>query len=241
MKKHRRYLAVGLAVLSLTLTGCGNEMYELTDEEQALIVQYAAHFVSKYNIYQKDGVVNVEPLEETEEETLTEATELPSGTEGTKPNPDIGDTEVDTEPTDKPVKPGISLAEALGLKDKLSIRYLGSEVAEHIKPGAGYDVNPTVKGNTLYIIKLGVKNISPEALALNHMNLDADFSIAGDFKVRHHQTMLENDFTSYIGTVPAGETVEMLLIFELKPEDAAMLGKPQLKITIEKETKTIEL
>lgn len=55
MKKGIRLLAVLSAALFL-LGGCGTPLYELTEEEEDLIVQGAAYMLSKYNIYQKDGM-----------------------------------------------------------------------------------------------------------------------------------------------------------------------------------------
>ena len=59
MKKDRRYLLIGMTVFSLFLGGCGTSMFELTVEEEELIIHSAAYFVAKHNIQQKDGVSNV--------------------------------------------------------------------------------------------------------------------------------------------------------------------------------------
>ncbi len=51
----------------LLLTGCGTKAYDLTEAEESQIVNYAVHVVSKYNSYQKDGLVYVDQsVEETE-------------------------------------------------------------------------------------------------------------------------------------------------------------------------------
>ena len=46
MKKQKRYLFIGVAVASLLLSGCGTQLYELTKEEEDLIVHSAAYFVA---------------------------------------------------------------------------------------------------------------------------------------------------------------------------------------------------
>ena len=39
----------------LLLGGCGTQMYDLSEDEENLVVQYSAHILAKYNIEQKDG------------------------------------------------------------------------------------------------------------------------------------------------------------------------------------------
>ena len=61
--KHRRKVTVKMKrkklctmlmglVFSFSLTGCGTSLYEMTADEQDVVVHYAAYAVSKYNIYQ---------------------------------------------------------------------------------------------------------------------------------------------------------------------------------------------
>ena len=50
----------------LLLGGCGTQMYDLSEDEENLVVQYSAHILAKYNIEQKDGMTaasSEEPLE----------------------------------------------------------------------------------------------------------------------------------------------------------------------------------
>ena len=43
-------------VAATVMTGCGTKIYDMTDEEQQLIVNYSAYALSKHNIYQPDGM-----------------------------------------------------------------------------------------------------------------------------------------------------------------------------------------
>ena len=47
-----RLLAV-LSATALLIGGCGTPMYELTEDEETLITQYAAYAVGKYNSLRK--------------------------------------------------------------------------------------------------------------------------------------------------------------------------------------------
>ena len=57
MKKGMRLLAV-LSATVLLVSGCGTQMYELTEDEETLITQYAAYAIGKHNIRQKDGMTS---------------------------------------------------------------------------------------------------------------------------------------------------------------------------------------
>ena len=50
----------------LLLGGCGTQMYDLSEDEENLVVQYSAHILAKYNIEQKDGMTAASS-EETQE------------------------------------------------------------------------------------------------------------------------------------------------------------------------------
>ena len=56
MKKFKRYLYIGVAVMMLFLTGCGAELYELTAEEEDLIVHSAAYYLAKHNIHHQSSL-----------------------------------------------------------------------------------------------------------------------------------------------------------------------------------------
>ena len=72
MKKRMQFLAILLAS-TVVLGGCGTALYELTDDEEDLIVSAAAQAVAKHNVFQIDGMTDVEPEIETEtQENTTE-------------------------------------------------------------------------------------------------------------------------------------------------------------------------
>lgn len=72
MKKRMQFLAILLAS-TVVLGGCGTSLYELTDDEEDLIVSAAAQAVAKHNVFQMDGITDVEPETETQmQENTTE-------------------------------------------------------------------------------------------------------------------------------------------------------------------------
>ena len=77
MKMKRKKLCTMLMglVFSFSLTGCGTSLYEMTADEQDVVVHYAAYAVSKYNVYQKDGMTSAQPGDEDEKQTKEQETE----------------------------------------------------------------------------------------------------------------------------------------------------------------------
>ena len=65
MKKKISLPVMAVAAI-LLLGGCGTQMYDLSEDEENLVVQYSAHILAKYNIEQKDGMTAASS-EETQE------------------------------------------------------------------------------------------------------------------------------------------------------------------------------
>ena len=71
----KKVLLSGLLLLSAgALYGCGETPYELEPNEEAIIVNYAAHIVAKYNMKQPEGYqyVYIPEDDETAAEDQTE-------------------------------------------------------------------------------------------------------------------------------------------------------------------------
>lgn len=231
MKKFKRYLCVALAVMMLFLTGCGAELYELTEEEEALIIHGAAYYVAKHNVKQKDGVNGYllpDSFDEEEDEPQTE-----SSNDGTGSG---GDTDVP-----KPPQELLALAELIGHKNDLKITYEGSYVSNSYKEGSAYFVEAE-KGKTFYVMKIKLTNITGEEVAVDNVSRSPKVKLVCDaVKVNSEITFLNSDFSTYLGTIGAGKSVETILLFEVSESVAEKIKAPALQITVGKSTKTIKL
>lgn len=87
MRKSKVQMTAAALMAVILLGGCGEAPYELNDKEEAVIVNYASHVVSKYNTYQREGLMHVAQ----EAEITEEAEELPAQTE--TPQEDMQSTE----------------------------------------------------------------------------------------------------------------------------------------------------
>ena len=220
MKKHRRFLAMGLVCISLLLSGCGTSLYELTADEEALIIKYAAHFIAKHNIYQKDGI----SIEVAEDETEIDDSQTP------------GDTE---EPNQGEVNKDPSIGEALNLPKGISLVHQESYVANNITI-PGYSVG-TEEGFTFYILKFQMKNDTDATIDVDIFSKNVSFKLTSGKTVLNSKNDPIVSLTSYVGSVKAGESVEVYLLFKVKEADASKISEPIIELVEGKTTKPVKL
>lgn len=237
MKNFKRYLFIGVAVMTLFLTGCGTQLYELTAEEEDLIIHSAAYFVAKHNIQQKDGVSGYplpESFDEEESESEPESeTELEDKNDGSG---SVGETD-----SAKPSEDMISLAQLIGHADDLKVTYEGSYVANSYMEGSAYFVDAE-EGKTFYVMKFNLTNATDQDVEVNNATKSPIVKLVSDaVTVKSEVTFLTSDFSTYQGTIKSGETVETILLFEVSETVADKITAPTLQITIGNSTKDIKL
>lgn len=231
MKKYKRYLFIGIVAMMICLTGCGNELYELTAEEEDLIIHSAAYFVAKHNIQQKDGVNGVPLPEDFEEETENSAT----GSEDSSGGDGSG------EETDNSSEKAATLAELIGHGDDLKVSYEGSYVDDSYMEGSAYVVDAE-EGKVFYVMKFKLTNTTDADVKVDNATKSLSVKLVSDaVTVRSEVTFLTSDFSTYQGTIKAGKSVETILLFAVSESVADQISSPILEITVGDETKNIKL
>lgn len=228
MRKKTVRIAV-TAAAGLMLTGCGDAAYNLTESEERIIVDYAAHMVTKYNTWQKEGLsyVDLEPEPETEE---------PTG-QPEEPETELQDLGV-------PLSPGMpeggedtgamtaGLPELFGAEG-ISIAYVGARLDTSYMEAAYYAVQAD-SGYTYLILGIDVTNTSEQEIALDYLTRQPQFSatVNGEVRSPAEITALTEDFATYMGTLSAGETEEMVLLFQV-PESVQWVDSLQLEVSVD--------
>lgn len=211
---------------SLMLTGCGEAPYELTEEEQQLIVSYSAHVVSKFNRYQKDGLTYVPNAGENE---IEESEEVIPETEQPEKNTEVVDGEasnvtenaVAEEPAEE------TTFDSVYADMGLTFTYLGNEVTDTYMEDDTYAVNAGL-GKKLLVLKVNVENQTEEAVAIDNLSAGDVFSAkyamdsGKNYNAKAVMTLLINDFTTYEGTIEPQTAVEMVIVFEIPAETTAV-------------------
>lgn len=238
MKRYKRLLFICIAACSLLLGGCGDALHELTVEEENLIVHYAAYAVAKHNIQQKDGMSgvlipeaepeNTESVDTPEDTEVTDDTQTPDGQGGTGDIPQVDNTTV-------------TMADVIGHSSDLTVVYNGSYVSNNYIEGSAYSVDASA-GNTYYIMKFILLNTTEAEVEVENVTKGLKFKLVyGDKTVSSESTFLMTDLSTYYGTIPAGQSVETVLLFEVPEDSVEQITEPKLQILIDNVLKNVKL
>lgn len=239
-------LALALAA-AFTFTGCGEALYEMTPEEESAVVSYASHVVAKYNSYQRDGEVFVsqEILDGEEEEEK----DSPPDTQQEMPDTqqEISDTQQSDEQSADQNSQGagdqestVSIKEALGL-DGITAQYGGASLCGVYDKSDSFAVDAE-PGKQLLVMSVKLTNETGEAVNLDILQKKPSFEavVNGDKNVQAQMTILPNDLATYQGSIPPGESVDTVLIFQV-PEEMESVSGIELGITIDGSRYTAKL
>lgn len=220
MKKILGLIAVLLS--AGMLMGCIG-VKELTDEEEARISEYAATLLLKYDANYKNLLWEDEKKEKEEEETE----EPPVKEEDKKPEETVSGPAITGEnPAADPVIENKSLAEAFGLSG-MDIQYSGCEFEKNFpREGKhGYMIQAE-EGKKLLVLKFQLKNNTSAAIPVDILSGVPSFRIRfNEEEVIAKMTIVLEDLSTMIEDVPAGATVEKVLVGEVPEEFAEQINK----------------
>lgn len=262
MKKNR--LAVGaLAVaVSITACGCGEQIYELTEEEEAVIVHYSAHAVSKFNKKQSEGIQDVAALKalrelkakeaeqrrkEMEEEEKERQEKLGQQEEENgsdkKPQSSVNAGQADSSngQDTQPKVSYVSLKEALKLSGVNAI-YRGYELVSAYKASQSYMVRAN-SGNELLVLHVNLKNSGSKTAECDILSKMPSFRLTlnGDVSVSADTTILLNDLGTYQGRIRAGDKARTVLIFQVKKGAVKSIESMDLEVKFGGEASLVHL
>ncbi len=226
--KKKRFLTFAVLFATVTsFTGCGTPLYELTENEEAIIANYSAYVISKYNSFQRDGMNSVVPeIQEEDTESAEEA--VASDTEATSDGADSVQT--------------LSLAQALNLPEGIDVTYDGFSIAPSYKEGSYYALEAD-SGYSYLIMNFTLTNSSDGACELDLFSEAPKFSmeIDGGNQITAEQNFLTYSLATYEGTVEAGDSVGLVLLFSVKDDTDESSVSPQLYIDEQDGTYSVNL
>lgn len=246
--KKGKIIGITVMVAGL-LTGCVDAMPDLTEEQSALIAEYAADMLLKYSPNYNYRIADEEALaeEETTEEMIEEATQEQSEVaqeEQTQESVNEMET-VETENSLNVIDASeVDFAETFGV-DGVEIRYDLLEVCNSYpkgESGSGFSVNAP-EGKSLIVISFIVENKSEEPVICDLFEKDFDVSMNlnnSNYK-KLSSTLLVNDFTTYIEEIPAGENREVVIVAETGEISEEEINSCILRISSDDESITVKL
>ncbi len=232
-------LTCGLLIAScLLLSGCGEKLTELTAEEEDIITLYAAKVVAKHNVRLSQGIVRYKGnLDEDEEEAEDTAGEDASDEEATEEEEtsDTADTDSgtqeDTEEAEEVAAKPVTLTKAMGI-DGIAFTYEGAAVPESLRLSSYYTLPDPAAGKQYVIAgyRLTNKTDSPINVSIAQMRPVFTATI-GDESV-NAGIVLEDDLSTYEGTVEAGGNEDLILLFEVSEAAASDLSDLSLAVNV---------
>lgn len=230
--------------LILTMTGCGNSIPDMTEEQMQQIGEYAAITLMKYDANNRSRLVELELLAEKEPEVQPEqeAQEPVQEESGMRPTEDTPVVDVSGAAIGAPD----SMETALGLPEGVTLTYREMELCDSYPNGEGetdYFSLTATPGNKLLILKFDLCNGTGQDQYINLLAQSPIFKITvnGDYSRRALTTMLMNDLATYAETVAAGACNEVVLAIEVEGSMEGNVASVVLNLKNDSKTYTIQL
>lgn len=243
MKKGFRLLAV-LSATVFMISGCGTSLYEMTDDEENLVVQYAAYAVGKHNIHQKDGMTNAVAKEQDSQVKEEQSTQKEQDTQSNQNSANQGSAGQtgDSTGTDTSNYAQISLEKALGYDSALNITYKGYKVQDSYKEGNYFAVN-AASGNKLLVMNFTISNPGKKTVKYDTTSLGNSFYgvFDGKTKIAEKMTFSNKELSSGTNKIKAGKKIKAIMIFELTADQAAAVTTETLLVDIDNTTYQVKL
>lgn len=238
-----------VAIASFFMTACGSTVPEMTEEQNAQVVEYAAGLLLKYdeNYHSRLVEETEEPVKETEAETLEKESEQEEETTASLQEEPEKETEVIDRTQEAQGSAARSIEEFYGI-DGVTIAYAGYEVKDTY-PDASADSDELIlamgatSGCKLLVLNFEVNNISGSDVNLDMLSLNTRFKISINGETPRYvlTTMLMDDLSSYVGTIAAGTSQRLVLVCEIPTEKANTIQTLSLNMKNVSEDGTISL
>ena len=225
MKKRMQFLTILLAS-TVVFGGCGTSLYELTDDEEDLIVSAAAQAVAKHNIFQSDGITDVEPETEPQMQENTTEQDTQQVQEETNTNTNTGGTQTNTQTKE------ISLSDLLG--KNLKVSYKGYSTASSYQEGDYFSVNAT-SGKTLIIMNINVKNTGKKNIKIDMLSKDVTFygCFNGTDRIVEKKILSTKNLSTYQEKIKPGKSIKTVLAFEVSKKQADEISTQDLQVEMD--------
>lgn len=240
LKRVTAALMTGLLIISLA--GCGqNQIPDMTDDQVQLMGEFAAIKLMKYDANRRSRLVDYTDMLSTPE---PEPTQEP---EDQKPEPEgmdpVDDTPVTAAPGSEAVN-SYTAADVLELPEGMNVVFMEHALYDSYPDGddGAFTLSAT-EGKKLLVLSFSIINATGQDQEVDFLALSPQFRITvnEDYTRRALVTMLEDDMTTFIGTVPNSDAVSTVLVIEVDAATAENISSISLDIKNDSKTHTIQL
>lgn len=240
-----------MASMLMGLSGCGNAIPDMTEEQGAIVAEYAAGLLLKYDknyttrLVEEDAAASEPEAEEKEKEKEPAQQEAAEAEKDSVSENEIADK--------KDGVSGVAAAVNIGSFLELgavSVDYQGYEVVDSYTEGNDTDIAFAMNaspGSKLVVTKFLLTNTGTEEAVCDMLSKAAcdELPDGARFRIKYGSetknalhTMLSDDFSAINTTIPAGESVTAVLIIEVKEEEAENV--PEMSLVIGYRGNTVE-
>ncbi len=237
-----------LAAALFVMSGCGEQLVDMTADEEAKVVTYAAHVIAKFNKKQPDGICYVPVMEtESEESPLSQspqqdpaAGELPEGYHDPADYEDVPTTtgtnmdaiSPEGAAVDSNASP-MELSEVIGIPG-FDMQWTGTAVADDYVDPSGATLATPNKGNRYVILTVTITNTTDSNLRCNIAELVPAIVLIvnGSERINASQMLVSTDFATYNADIGAGESVDTNIFFQRKADDIQDTDSYGLEVTL---------
>lgn len=236
--------------MGLLLTGCSNSfdyMPDLTEEESAMISEYAAGILIKHDKYGGKLASDAEIIKADDREArLKAAAEAFAEKERAKKEAEQKEAQKSgssAETTAEEVQTSFRGIADFCHKDGFEISYTGYTICNSYPEENGEDkvfAMDATEGSVLLVLNFSAENMTEEDRELDMFNTDVRFKAAvnGEKEKSVLTTLLLDDLSSYKDVVLAKTSVPLVLIREIAQEDADQIESIALTLQSGAETAT---
>ena len=234
-----------LCAMMLSMTACGNEIPDLTEEESQRIGEYAAVTLLKYDANNRSRLVDPEMvIAKLEKEAAKETTKASQEEGKAEETGSTGTTEVTIPTAQEEIT--ASMEDFFGLPEGVSITYEDYMVADSY-PEDGvtddYFALDASMGKKLLVLRFHLTNGTEQEEAIDLLNTNSRYIITVNDSIRANAltTMLPNDMSTYAETLEPGQTQELVLLLEVNEDVAGAVQTIALRLKNASNEYTIQL
>lgn len=213
-----------LCTMMLSMTACGNEIPDLTEEESQRVGEYAAVTLLKYDASNRSRLVDPEMvIAKLEKEAAREAAKAAQEEAKAEETGSTGTTEVTMPTAQEDIT--ASMEDFFGLPEGVSITYEDYMVTDSYPEDWATDeyfALDASAGKKLLVLRFHLTNGTEQEEKIDLLNTNSRYIITVNDSIRANAltTMLPNDMSTYAETLEPGQSQELILLLEVN-EDVA--------------------
>ena len=228
LKIKKIFLGGLLIACTGVLYGCGEQLYELQDNEQEIIVNYAAHIVAKYNTEQPEGYqyVYIPADDQTEDGTSDETAQ---------DHPDAQTPDGTGADSSSRQDTSATLSEALGLENIQAV-YTGAELTDQ------YDESVVPEsGRQLLVLHVTLQNLTEKTQKCDILSILPTFRVKvnGEVEATSELTILPDNLATWEADLEAGASENAVIIFQINKDAVTQINQLEMEVQTERKTSRV--